>query len=62
MSGQWRYIDVVILLAVLILGMYVCPAMIDGYRKLRDARELARQIEGEQEAREALRQSWEGRH
>jgi hypothetical protein len=60
-TGQLRYLDVVILLVIGCIAMYAIPALIDGYRKLQHARELARHIEGEQEAREALRQSWEAR-
>jgi hypothetical protein len=54
-------LDVVILLVIGCFAMYAVPALIDGYCKFQRARELARQIEGEQAARDALRQSWEGR-
>jgi hypothetical protein len=38
--SQWRYLDVVILLVIGCIAMYAVPALIDGYRKLRRAREF----------------------
>jgi hypothetical protein len=62
MTEQLRYLDVVILLVIGCVGMYVVPAMIDGYRKFNNGRELARQVEGEQTAREFLREDWQRSH
>jgi hypothetical protein len=62
MTGQLRYLDVVVLLVIGCIAMYAVPALIDGYRKFRKGRELARQIEGEQAAREFLDAEWKRRH
>jgi hypothetical protein len=38
--SQWRDWDVVLLLVIGCIAMYVLPALVDGYRRLRRAREF----------------------
>jgi hypothetical protein len=38
--SHWPHLDIVILLAIGCIGMYLVPALYDGYRRLRRAREF----------------------
>jgi hypothetical protein len=51
-----------ILLFAFVISLYAVPAVIDGYRKFKKGRQLARQIEGEKAARAFLREDWKERH
>jgi hypothetical protein len=42
--SHWRDLDIAILLAILIIGMYAVPSILSGVRTYREGRDLARQL------------------
>lgn len=47
-----------ILIALSVVAVYAIPSAADGYRKFRRGREIAQQVQAEEQARKFLAESW----
>jgi ABC-type spermidine/putrescine transport system permease subunit I len=52
--SHWRHWDIALTIAILVIGMYAIPSLIEGIHNYRRGRAIARQLTREHEARKAL--------